>query len=712
MMLLVSTPAGFFIGVGEALAKVPAEPVDIEADVVTYEQDNDRYTASGKVKVTFSALVLTADHLVLDMPSNEVRATGQVKLTSADDILEGDMAVFDIDKGTGVIHQGSAFLSKNHFYLRGSKIEKTGEHTYRALDARATTCDDEAPDWQIAGSELEVTIDGYGKLKHGRFLVKNLPVFYLPYMIFPAKTTRQSGFLLPSITHSRDIHGWDVEAPYFIALSEDTDATLYLRYLERSGLKMGLEYRYFQGDNSSGTVYGDFLQDQRAIKESYGAISRDWPDGAERWSLYWQHETAFSPTSYLRLDLFRLSDIWYFRDFTSRNYYLNSYGGKPEERFRRISFKANESLTALESTARIVHKFDFHYVNFLMRHTDDLTSQTNDATLQKYPELSFGGARQTISDSPLQYDWNGSLSYNYRQKGQRGYTAELAPMLYLPLNVGGVLSVLPEVGLRETYWSRDDEISATGAKAGGRTLYNLALKLSTDFHRVFDIGGDRVEKIRHSVKPEVTYQYTPDVEQGNLPDFVPQVAATNSITYALTNFLVARERNKEGVATYRDYLRLKLSQTYDVREASRNMSAQEERRPLGDAILEFDLNPDPHLSFSARNNYDVYQGRWRQSNYDLALRDKRGDALGLGYRYTKDIQEELNLSLKAVVNKYLDLTYLYRRNLQDGKDLEKTIGLSYRKQCWMVEFNYSVKELDTLFMFNVSLYGLGKFGIW
>ncbi len=697
-----------FTGMGEVLA----EPVGIEADVVTYEQDQDRYTASGKVKVTFADLILTADQMVLDLPGNEVRASGQVKLTSADDILEGEQAVFDINKGTGVIHQGSAFLAKNHFYLRGRKIEKTGEHTYRALEARVTTCDDDVPAWQITGRELEVTIDGYGKLKHGQFLVKNQPVFYLPYLIFPAKTTRQSGFLLPRLYYSRDIHGLDLEVPYFIALSEETDATLYLRYLERSGVKIGAEYRYFSGDNSSGAVYGDFLQYRRAAGESAGAISRDWPDGAQRWSLYWQHETVLSPASYLRLDLFRISDSWYFRDFSSHNYYLDSYGRKLDERFKRVSFVADGSLTSLESTARLVRKFDFQWVNFLIRHTDDLTSQGNEATLQQYPELSVGGARQALMGSPLQYEWNGSLSYNYREKGQKGYLAELAPLFHLPLTVGGMLSVLPELGLQGTYWSRDEAISAGGAKADGRALYNLALKFSTDFHRVFDLDGSDVEKIRHSVKPEVTYQYTPDVDQGNLPDFVPKVAAKNSITYGLTNFLVVRERTKEGIAAYRDYLRLKLSQTYDIREASRDLFPQEERRPLGDGMLEFDLTPAPLLSFSARNNYDVYQGRWRQANYDLALRDKRGDMLGVGYRFTRDIQEELNLSLKAVVNRDLDLTYLYRRNLQDGKDLEKTIGLTYRQQCWLVEFNYSVKERDATFMFTVSLYGLGKIGSW
>lgn len=710
LILLLCFPPGY----SPAAATIAgADAVHIEADAISYEQGTDRFTAAGKVKLTFSYYTLTADRMTLDMATNKATASGRVRLQSLADSLEGERLELDTVSGTGVLYEGRAFLSTNNFYLKARKIEKTGEHTYRAFDARATTCDGEVPDWQIAGGEIEVTINGYGKLKDAKFLVRNVPVLYLPYLIFPAKTTRQSGLLFPRISHSRDIHGLDLEVPYFFALTENTDATLYPRYLEKSGVKTGLEYRYFLGEASSGGFYGDYLQDGRAIVETRGEISRDWPQGADRWSLYWQHETVFTPASYLRLDLYRLSDNWYFRDFSAANYYLDNYAAQSDERFRRVSFVGDESLTALVSTARLVWKYDFHYLNLLVKHTDDLIRESNDATLQKYPEITFGGARRTVSGGPLQYEWGGLLSYSHRELGHKGYLAELAPTLYLPLNVAGILSVLPSAAFKGTYWRRDDAQAAGDSRTEGRYLYELGLNVATDFHRVFNVGGSRVEKIRHWVKPEVTYRYTPDVEQTNLPDFVPKVPAVNSVTYALTNNLTARSRDREGRAAYWDYLRLKLSQTYDIREATRDLTADSpERRPLGDLVIELDGTPQSWWIFSARNRYDVYQGQWRQANYDLALSDKRGDTLGLGYRFTRDLLEEARLSVKAVVNKELDLSYVHRVDIRAGKDLEKTFALIYRKQCWQTEFSYSVKERDTRFMFNISLYGLGTIGGW
>ena len=59
-------------------------------------------------------------------------------------------------------------------------------------------------------------------------------------MFFPAKTTRQSGFLFPMFSLSSERNGLDVELPFFWAISENTDATLYQRYLEKRGFKEGV----------------------------------------------------------------------------------------------------------------------------------------------------------------------------------------------------------------------------------------------------------------------------------------------------------------------------------------------------------------------------------------------------------------------------------------------------------------------------------------
>ncbi len=66
----------------------------------------------------------------------------------------------------------------------------------------------------------------------------------MPYLIFPAKTTRQTGFLFPRFAYSRDKNGLDVEIPFYWAVSDSADATFFQRYMEKRGFKEGVEFRY------------------------------------------------------------------------------------------------------------------------------------------------------------------------------------------------------------------------------------------------------------------------------------------------------------------------------------------------------------------------------------------------------------------------------------------------------------------------------------
>ncbi|MBW2544372.1 MAG: LPS-assembly protein LptD, partial [Deltaproteobacteria bacterium] len=303
------------------------ERVDIEADSLAYDSDTETYRASGNVIITFEGGFIKADDVILDRLKDEATAEGNVFIKSGEDILEGEKARFNIGTETGVISDGKVFFDKNNLYLRGETIEKKGDATYFLKKGQATTCDGEDPDWMFTGSEMEVTIDGYGTVKHGTFQVKGIPVLYLPYMIFPAKTTRQTGLLFPRITYSRDKLGWDVGIPFYWAVSENADATFYQRYMDKRGFQEGVEFRYLIGKDSHGTLYGDYLNDTMDVSESEGAavLHRDWKENNKRWSYYLDHETTFSPGFYLKTDIKRVSDRWYFRDFDSYNYYMAHY---------------------------------------------------------------------------------------------------------------------------------------------------------------------------------------------------------------------------------------------------------------------------------------------------------------------------------------------------------------------------------------------------
>ena len=684
-------------------------PVTIEADGIAYDGNEDLFHATGKVLITFSGGALKADAATLNRTTNQALAVGHVLVKSGQDTLEGEKVLFNIVTKTGNVDDGKIFIAQNHLYIKGEKIEKRSEATYRLENATVTTCDGDTPDWRIAGSELNVTVDGYGVLKHGRFLARDIPVLYIPYLIFPAKTTRQTGLLFPHLAHSQDQNGLDVEIPFYWAVSDSADATFFQRYLEKRGFKEGLEVRYFTSPDSFGVFYGDFINDRRRVVENAGTMSRDWQDDRNRWSYYLNHETTFQNGINIRSDIRRVSDRWYFRDFSSFNYYRDHYSPSGEERFRRVSFFGDESLGSLDSTVRMTKDWSLYNLTALARYTDDFSSPDNNTTLQKYPEATLTGFRQPLFDSPFQLEFTAGYDHFFRQEGQTGHLWDISPILYLPRKLGPYVQVVPQAGFRADVWDRSDSVADAGDKQGDREVVTLGTTLSTEVSRVFDVKGAEVEKIRHTIRPEITYTFIPDASQDHAPDFLERIPAQNTMGYGITNTLLARMRAKDGKIGYREMMRFRVGQTYDIREARRDVTAAEtDNRPFSDVDLELDLAPLSYLSLSARNKFNVNAGGWRQNNYDVTLFDNRGDSASAGYRYTRDTLEEINLYLKAALTSSIAATYVLRRNQLDRKTVESTYGVQYRRQCWNVEFNLSDRENDRTIMVVFSLFGMGK----
>lgn len=105
-----------------------------------------------------------------------------------------------------------------------------------------TTCDGTSPAWSMNAEQAVVEIDGYAQLFHSTFDVKNTGIFYSPFMVLPAKTTRQSGLLPPDYGIS-DKRGFYYTQPYFWAIDESHDMTFYGGWMTKIGPSLSVEYR-------------------------------------------------------------------------------------------------------------------------------------------------------------------------------------------------------------------------------------------------------------------------------------------------------------------------------------------------------------------------------------------------------------------------------------------------------------------------------------
>ena len=231
-------------------------------------------------------------------------------------------------------------MKENHFYIRGDRIEKTGKDTYQAKQASVTSCDGDRPDWIITGRTLNVTIEGYGTATHATLKARDVPVLYVPYLVFPAKTKRQTGLLVPEVGVS-DRKGVAWDQPLFWAINDTSDATVYGHYMAERGTKVGLEYRYALTDAAFGAIMADGLEDRKiddgtpdnTLKWGYADDDYDRPNSDRYW-LRAKMDQALPWGAAARLDLDIVSDQDYLTEFrdgrsgfdASRDYFLEAFG--------------------------------------------------------------------------------------------------------------------------------------------------------------------------------------------------------------------------------------------------------------------------------------------------------------------------------------------------------------------------------------------------
>ncbi len=736
----MALPAG--LHAAEEERSEPEDPATwhVNADTIQYDRASDEYLATGNVSVSREGRTLTADMVRLNQTSKEAWAEGNVRLLSGNDVLTGRKMRLDMERETGSIEEGTLFFSENHLYLKGREIQKTGPETYHILDATATTCDGDHPDWQITAKDLEVTIEGYGFAKHTAFWARKMPLLYSPYLFFPVKLKRQTGLLAPEFGLS-DRKGEAYLQPFFWAINDSMDATFFADYMSKRGTRLGGEFRYAAGERAKGTFMADGFED-RKIDDGQEENSDEWGYTDDLYprpnsDRYWfrakvDQNLPLGMTAKLDLDV--VSDQDYLKEFKSdfggfektRDYFLDHFNRDIDdynETVRTNQLNVNRTWTgySLNMDAR-------WYDDVIKRRLDD-----DDDTLQTLPQISLDGTKKKIYDLPVYFDLLSHYTYFYRQEGLSGHRADVYPRVYYPMRLLDAVNVEPSAGLRQTAWQVDRALDTRSDDDQDfyRAIYDLKLDTSTDIYRVYELTSDGWNGIRHGIKPQVVYEYIPEKDQERYPEFdsLDRIEARNRITYGLTQTLVAR-RLKAGPADplaaendYIHFLRFKLEQSFDIDRQREGL-----RRPFSDILAELDLTPGNYVSLDADALWRPYDSRFYGFNAGLNLWDGRGDRIGVTYRFTREEAADPELGTEAVVGvKSIDLTGTlvvtpswqlrgkYEYNFEKERMIEAGGGITYMSQCWGVSVDYSVEEEEDgtnngSVSFMVHLLGLGTFG--
>jgi LPS-assembly protein len=648
----------------------------INADSIGYDARNDSYTATGKVRIDWSGTSLFADSVSLLQRGTLATADGNVRVLKEDNTIHGDSASIDLETGKGEITNGRLFVPQGNFRLSGRKLQKTGPNDFHIENGYFTTCDGDVPSWKFSAAELDVTREEYAVGRHAVFYIKDIPLLYLPYIAYPVKETRQSGFLLPRIGHSTK-KGFYLELPYYVVISPSQEATVYLDLMTERGVGAGADYKYILRSGGHGELNAYLLYDTE--------------ENMTRGTLFARHQQAFSPTLFFSADIGLTLDRNFFRDFGE------------------ISGEYNKQY--LESTAFLTKQWERFSLTTEMRYTNDLYAKNNSLTLQKLPIITFTGIKQRVGTTPFFVSFDSSFTDFYRDNGLKGQRLDLHPTITYYTSPGGILEGSAWVGYRHRLYNTYGSDSSTGITNTGTP--DAGASVSTTLSRVYETGWGDLKKVKHTMIPEVTYAYRPQKYQDGLPffDYNDRLVAQNMVGYSFTNYLTGKYLSGDNPASYRDLAYLRISQGYEFSGARRDvLTLVDEGRPFTDIRLETKVYPTERVSLSIDSRFNPYHLHFSTFAVAADVSDGKGNAAGIGYRFAQDqvryLEGKLDLSY---INPFV--FHYFTRYAFDTRDfIESYYSLELKQKCWGITFSYRERPGDHGFIVSFTLSGLGSIG--
>jgi len=547
----------------------------------------DRAVLTGNVHVKYQDMDIYADRAEIDLTTKAVTAEGNVVVDQGPRRMTGVTLTWDLDTKTGKLEDATAQVAPD-YYFTGKTIEKTGPDTYEVADGVFTSCSQDVPDWSFRMARAEVQMEGYARIHHTSMRVKRLPVLYTPYILWPAKTERTSGLLVPNIGYWQ-ARGGLLGLAYYQVLGRSYDTTFHFDAYAKNYLGVGDAFRYHP---TEGTI-GEFV----------GYAIKDPVQDRERWKVSLNNTTDDLPFGMRGVvSILRFSDFNFPRDF-ERDFSINT-------------------LRSVYSKGFLTGNWGPHLVNFLVDDRQTLLGFTpsgdfNVTEQRKLPEAEYRLRSTEIGHTNLYLQVQSKVDQlDVEQKGLGTYgRADLFPQLTLPIHSFPWLSASLTAGERLTWYGNSLD-RTTASHFTGQSLTRVlptgsAELVGPSFSKIFDWDVGPFGKFKHVIEPRWTYNYQGEF---NHPEEILQfdeVDPTQRLgsslgRVALDNRLLGKPTD-ETTGSAREIFLFEIARNYSFNSQQPQQFTNDLKRQSQAGPIETQLrfNPSTTTSLDARASYDT-----------------------------------------------------------------------------------------------------------
>ncbi len=680
----------------ESVLELDATSIDANEMEVTQEGVT---TLSGNVEVRHNANTIFAQHAIYDESKANLNVEGDVKFWTEGLYWHGEEATIDRDQDVSTFGKGDYRLLDRRGHGKAERIvDQSDSNITRLKNVEYTTCpggpDDEAP-WRLKAKNLKLDHDAnFGRALHTVLKIKDVPVFYIPYISFPLTEERMSGFLPMTIGTTKD-SGFDIRTPYYWNISGDKDATITPRILGDRGVMLGTQFRYLQ-PTGKGALELEYMPSDSRFEDD------------DRYLFDAEIEKSFAAgRGRLFIDFNQVSDKEYFEDLSTS---IDITSQRLLDRRADVTWSGGwwSALGRLQSYQNV-----------------DNSLLDEQQPYDRLPQFLFS-THFPQKNKQLNYKITSETVYFDRTNSINGGRFDLMPEVSFPIrNVGSF--IVPRLKLRHTQYllDRDDGIT----DSPDRTLPILSLDSGLFFEGDLAFGESQY---LHTLEPRLFYLYIPESDQADIPIFdtgefdtsfaqlfrddrfnaADRVGDANQLTIALTSRLIDKDSGREKAS-------VSVGQIQYFRDREVTIPGQlVETTDSSDIVTQATLSLNDHWTTRYDLQWNPHDNRTELSSLNIRYQPRKDTVFNAAYRMRKDIVdiEQVDFSMRWPVNPNWSVVGRFNYSLQNDRTIESLLGLEYNSCCWATRIvgrhflRNTEGDFDNAIFLQFEMKGLAGFG--
>lgn len=510
----------------------------IDAPVVYSGSDSLVYIAGSKTahiygdaKVDYENMKLAAERIHMSLDSNLVHAEGVVDtlgvksgtpvFNMGSDKYESDRMSFNFKTKKGLI--SNVYTEQQDGFMTATTSKRDSSGVIYMQKGRYTTCDAENPDFYISLSRAKVRPGKDVVFGPAHLVVADVPLpLAIPYGFFPFTDSYSSGIIMPTYGDEMSRGFYLRDGGYYLAINDKMDLKLLGEIYTKGSWGISAASNYRKRYKYSGSFYASYLNTKTGDKGL--------PDFREEKSfkIQWTHRQDPKANPYNTLQ-------------ASVNFATTSY-----EQSNLTSAYNPQAMTQSTRTSSVSWSTTFSSIGMSLSSTFNLSQNMRDSTIAlTLPDLNISisrfyplkrkhaaGKERWYEKIYMSYTGHISNTINAKEDMimKSSFTKDWKNGWQHQIPIGGsftifdAINVTPSFNLtNRTYFSKinkswDDiaqrEVADTINGFNNVYNWNLSLQASTQLYGFYipnrKIFGDKIEAIRHVLKPSVSFSYAPD----------------------------------------------------------------------------------------------------------------------------------------------------------------------------------------------------------